>query len=404
MSPRSRGVAIAGMGCLCAAGLGVGECVSALFRGGRDPRPPTRLVTNLPLRGPVFELPERFFASEPLARDKGVTLTTAMAVAAAREALAMAGLEPAALAGLRVGALVGTTVGSAMNNEDFYREYRAGGRPDMKPITRFLRSNPASVLAREFGLTGPVQTVVNACSSGTDAVGLAAEWIAAGLCDAVLAGGSDELCRVTYLGFNSLMITDPKPCKPFDANRQGLNLGEGAAMLLLLSDTAAARLGCRPRFRVLGYGSACDAHHLTAPKPDGSGLRAALADALRTSGLAATDIVFVNAHGTGTPDNDRVESAVLPQALPGVPYLSTKGLTGHTLGAAGAIEAVFTAMCLERGEIPANPGLVTPDPSFASAPVTRLTKIAGSAALSQSLAFGGNNSAVVIGLEPSPAR
>ncbi|WP_027368682.1 beta-ketoacyl-[acyl-carrier-protein] synthase family protein [Desulfocurvibacter africanus] len=399
MSIRGRGVAVAGLGCLCAAGLSVDECVRALFRGERDPRPPARLSTNLPTRNPVFELPESFIAVEPLARREDTTLTAAMAVATAREALTMAGLTPAALSGLRVGALVGTTVGSAMNNEEFYREYRTGGRPSMKPITRFLHSNPASVLAREFDLRGPVQTVVNACSSGTDAVGLAAEWIAAGLCDAVLAGGSDELCRVTYLGFNSLMIFDSEPCKPFDANRKGLNLGEGAAMLLLLSDAAAVKLGCKPRFRVLGYGSACDAYHPTAPKPDGAGLRAALSDALRTSNLAPSDIAFVNAHGTGTPDNDRVESLVLPEALPGVPYLSTKGMTGHTLGAAGAIEAVFTAACLELGKIPASLGLTQVDPSFPSSPVTERTQIKGKAGLSQSLAFGGNNSAVVIALE-----
>lgn len=403
MSIRGRGVAVAGLGCLCAAGLGVDECVRALFRGERDPRPPARLSTNLPTRNPVFELPERFFEAEPLARREDTTLTAAMAVAAAREALASAGLAPAALSGLRVGALVGTTVGSAMNNEEFYREYRAGGRPSMQPITRFLRSNPASVLAREFDLRGPVQTVVNACSSGTDAVGLAAEWIASGVCDAVLAGGSDELCRVTYLGFNSLMIFDPEPCKPFDASRKGLNLGEGAAMLLLLSDAAVARLGCRPSFRVLGYGSACDAYHPTAPKPDGAGLRAAISDALRTADLKPSDIAFVNAHGTGTPDNDRVESTVLPEALPGIPYLSTKGMAGHTLGAAGAIEAVFTAACLELGEIPANVGLTRVDPSFPSSPVTKRTRIRGKAGLSQSLAFGGNNSAVVIGLEDEQA-
>ena len=260
-----------------------------------------------------------------------------------------------------------------------------------------MRSSPASVIAREFGLTGPCQTVVNACASGTDAVGLAASWIRGGVCDLAIAGGADELGRITYNGFISLMISDDSPCRPFDRDRKGLNLGEGAGMLVLESAESRARRGSRARSFLLGYGSACDAHHLTAPKPDGEGLRRAIAEALACCGTPAEAISFVNAHGTGTPDNDRVESRVLADLFPGVPFLSTKGYTGHTLGAAGAIEAVFTVACLERGMIPASAGFTTPDPELAGAPVTECTKIAGRVALSESLAFGGNNSVILLG-------
>lgn len=382
-------VAVTGLGCLCAAGADLPSCLETLFREERNPQPPTRFGSGHPVRYPVFEVP-----AEPAGGD-GLSRTARLALAAAGEALADAGLERGALAGRRVGVCFGTTVGSAMNNEEFYRRFRGGEHPEMAAIERFLGSNPASVVARQYGLAGPCQTVVNACSSGTDAVGIGAAWIRSGLCDMVLAGGADELCRVTYNGFISLMITDESPVKPFDRLRKGLNLGEGAAVLVLESEEVR-RLGKRPaRAFVSGYGSACDAHHLTAPHPEGTGLKRALAEALAQSGTTPEAIAFVNAHGTGTPDNDRVESRVLAQALPGIPFLSTKGYTGHTLGAAGAIEAAFTVACLERGRVPANVGFAEADPELPAEPVRQAAAVRGDSALSQSLAFGGNNAVIV---------
>ena len=292
---------------------------------------------------------------------------------------------------------MGTTVGSAMNNEAFYSHYREGNHPDMMPIKQFLNSNPAACISNDFQLSGPCQTVVNACSSGTDAIGVGASWIQSGLCDVVITGGADELCRVTYNGFISLMIVDSSPCRPFDVNRAGLNLGEGAAVLILESEKSKQARNKKARAYVCGYGTACDAYHLTAPKPDGNGLRRALADALAISGKTASDIAFVNAHGTGTPDNDRVESGVLHDMLPYVPFHSTKGYTGHTLGASGAIEAAFTVVCLEAEKTPANIGFTDPDPELPSSPQQHMESIKGDFAISESLAFGGNNSVLVIG-------
>jgi 3-oxoacyl-[acyl-carrier-protein] synthase II len=383
-------VAITGLGCICAAGPDLPSCMDALYSGKRGPAPSLRFSSNHPTRYPVFEVPD-FDEPPELLR------TSAFALKAAREAITDAGLDSETLRSLRVGVCVGTTVGSAMNNEQFCRDYRAGLDPDLAPIQRILRSNPAACIAREFGLTGPCQTVVNACASGTDAIGLGASWIRGGICDIVLAGGADELGRITYNGFISLMITDDSSCKPFDLNRKGLNLGEGAAMLVLESDAVRAGRGKIARSFVLGYGSACDAHHLTAPRPDGEGLRYAIAEALSCCATPAESIAFVNAHGTGTPDNDRVESRVLADVLPGVPFLSTKGYTGHTLGAAGAIEAAFTVACLERGMVPANAGFATPDPDLGGTPVEACSRIEGTVALSESLAFGGNNSVILIG-------
>jgi 3-oxoacyl-[acyl-carrier-protein] synthase-1/3-oxoacyl-[acyl-carrier-protein] synthase II len=364
--------------------------MEALYSGQRAPAEPSRFTSSHPTRYPVFEV-TGFSEPEELLR------TSALGLHAAQEAIADAGLDQEMLRGLRVGVCVGTTVASAMNNEQFCRDYRAGLDPDLEPINRIMRSNPAAVIAREFGFTGPCQTVVNACASGTDAVGLAASWIRGGICDLVIAGGADELGRITYNGFISLMITDETPCKPFDKNRKGLNLGEGAGMLILESEAVRTMRNQAALSFLLGYGSACDAHHLTAPRPDGEGLRYAIAEALSCCGTKAESIAFVNAHGTGTPDNDRVESRVLADLFPGIPFLSTKGYTGHTLGAAGAIEAVFTVACLQRGIIPGSAGFTTPDPDLGGTPIEECTKIEGQVALSESLAFGGNNSVILLG-------
>ena len=392
-----RPVAVTGIGCLSAAGLNLSANMTALYKGVRQAAPPTRFETDHEVVYPVFEVFEDRL-EWPLVTPETVSRTSMLGLAAALEALDDAGWTPAALGQWRVGVCMGTTVGSAMNNEAFYREYKDGLAPEMDVIDKFLRSNPADVIARALGLNGPCQTIVNACSSGTDAIGEGAAWIRAGLCDMVIAGGADELCRVTYNGFISLMITDETVCKPFDRERKGLNLGEGAAALLLESKAMAAKRNRAPRAYVLGYGSASDGYHLTAPRPDGKGLKNAISDALAQGGLASEDIAFVNAHGTATPDNDRVEGNVLKEILPDIPFLSTKGYTGHTLGAAGAIEAAFTVACLEASKLPANAGFKTEDPDIGISPVKGETVVSGKAAVSESLAFGGHNAALLLGL------
>jgi len=386
-------VVVTGLGCLSGAGMNLDENLKNLFSGCRYPGAPIRFSTDHPVVYPVLELRDEF--KLPLDEEQLIYARTGqLALAAALEALTAAGYDEASLRGKRVGVCIGTTVGCALNCDDFYRDYKAGKNPGMSIIERYLRSNPAAVIARQLKLNGPVQTVVNACASGTDAIGLGATWLRAGACDLVISGGADELSRVTYAGFSSLMITDTSPCMPFDVNRKGLNLGEGAGIVILERGDRVDKL--RMRGRVLGYGSACDAHHLTAPRPDGAGLKAALAEALRMADISAGQIAFINAHGTGTPENDRIEGRVLHEVLPGVPFLSTKGYTGHTLGAAGAIEAVYTLACLERGEVPANIGFAELDPEIPVAPVTANTSFSGHVGLSQSLAFGGNNAVLIL--------
>jgi 3-oxoacyl-[acyl-carrier-protein] synthase II len=302
----------------------------------------------------------------------------------------------------RVGVCIGTNVGSCVNNEAFYLSHREGGDLLAASADRFLMSNPTRVIATEFCAGGPLQTVVNACSAGGDAIGLAATWIRAGLCDVVIAGGADELYQVTYTGFKSLLIYDDAPCKPFDANRKGLNLGEGAAIFILTSEEIRKSALKKPRGYVLGYGSTTDAYHPTKTRPDGLGLKMAIYEAMETAGTTSAEIAFVNAHGTGTWDNDLIESRVLNDILPEAPFFSTKGHTGHTLGASGAIEAAFTIACLEEGRIPASAGFTTPDPELAPAyPVRENFSISGRIALSQTLAFGGNNAVLILGIGES---
>lgn len=376
--------------------------MNTLLGERKDPAPPIRFTSVDSVSYPVFEVSSDLMELAPRGITD-ITRTARLALFAAREAVSNAGLdqELETLRSQRVGVCIGTTVGTAMNNEAFYQQYLKGEKPDIVHITRLFNSNPATVIAREFDLCGPCQTVVNACSSGTDAVGLAASWIQLGLCDIVLAGGADELCHVTYNGFISMKLTDSGPCKPFDRDRKGLNLGEGAAILVLESEKSRIARSKKARAFILGYGASCDAHHFTAPHPEGRGLRQAIGEAMELGNITAKDIAFVNAHGTGTADNDRIESLVLADMLPGVPFLSTKGYTGHTLGAAGAVEAVFTVVCLEMGRIPRSAGFTTPDPDLPLAPVATEMAVEGQVALSESLAFGGHNGVLVFSTEGS---
>jgi 3-oxoacyl-[acyl-carrier-protein] synthase-1/3-oxoacyl-[acyl-carrier-protein] synthase II len=364
---RNAPVAIVGMGCICSAGLTLAQCMQTLYKGERHPLPPTCFPFDYTFSFPVFEIREEFFPIDAFENNRNLR-TCKLALAATLQAYADAGLPREAFTRNRSGVCIGTNVGSSMNNEAFYRENTEGCDPYISPL-----------------------------EPGGDALGIAADWINAGLCEAVIAGGADELYQVTYTGFKSLFIQDDLPCKPFDINRKGLNLGEGAAIFILVSDRLMQEKNLTPRGYVLGYGSASDAYHFTKPRPDGQGLKLAITEAMQNAGAKPSDISFVNAHGTGTLDNDLIESRVLNDLLPGVPFLSTKGCTGHTLGASGAIEAAFTLACLESRSIPASIGFTHPDPELPASPVNTAIEISGRIALSETLAFGGSNAVLILG-------
>lgn len=384
-------VVVTGLGCVCAAGGDVPLAMDALYAGRRSPGPVTSFETEYRDRYPVFEFKSDLNVDCP---EGELTRTARLGIVAANEAIAQSGIETG---GLRTGVCMGTTVGCALNAEEFYEAFRSGRNPGIAPVRRYLRSNPAESLAHHLGAKGPSQAINNACSSGTDAIGLGASWIRAGLADVAIAGGADELSRISFLGFISLMIFSESPCRPFDVNRSGLNLGEGAGVVVMESAAHAQQRGATPLAIIRGYGLAADAHHLTAPKPGGPGLRAATDRALGEAGISASDIDFINAHGTGTKDNDLVESGVIGDIYgEGIPFLSTKGYTGHTLGAAGGLEAVFTIACLRDGRLPPSVGFADQDPDLGVTPVTSTREIDAQYAISQSLAFGGNNSVLVL--------
>lgn len=385
-------VVVTGDGAIAAIGRSVEACMESLY-AGRAPVPRAdSLPTTLAVPPPVFAVAGEI----EIASRRPLNRTSRLALHALREAMDRGWGGRLPVDASRVGVCMGTTVGSAFNDEDWYAAFRRGRDPGIDSLTLFLGNELSEVVAESVGADGPRATVVNACASGTDAVGIAASWVAEGLCDVAIAGGADALARYPYLGFSVLMNCSKEPCRPFDKNRKGLNLGEGAAMLLLERGDDARRRGARVLGRVAGYGSCADAHHPTAPHPDGRGLRAAIREALDGAGIDRAQIGFVNAHGTGTNENDRVEGRVFSDTFPPeLRVFSTKAYTGHTLGAAGALEAIFTLRNLADGRVPASAGFETPDPECRIVPTRATTPVDVRAALSTSLAFGGSNSALI---------
>lgn len=385
-------ILITGLGLVCAPGGDLPAALASVAAGERNSGEVTLFESSLGY--PVFEVSEK----TPGGYDLPGQRTISLLLKALDEALHSAGIRDTA--GKRIGVCIGTTVASQLNDLGFYRSFRETGMPPLEPVDRFLKGNPAEYLLYRLKARGPALTVVNACSSGTDAVGVALSWLKAGLCDMAIAGGADELNHIPYAGFASLGILNPGLCAPFDKNRKGLNLGEGAGLMVLERREPAIKRGVEPKLFLAGYGLSSDAYHLTAPSPEGVGLRAAIAGALAEAAIGPEQIAFVNAHGTGTQDNDQVEGSVLAEMFgTSVRFLSTKGYTGHTLGAAGGIEAVFTAAGLRDGWIPASAGFAEQDENIPIVPVRERTEIGGEYAVSTSLAFGGNNAALVIGRE-----
>lgn len=393
-------VVITGTGCITGSGGNAKETLAAMYNNTASPAPFQRNTMEWGKEALVFAADHELNDSSTV-RASRYGLSTRFGLAATFQALEDAGLSPKDLPAHRVGVVMGTTVGCSMNSIPFYEAFREHTRndqpkPNMEPIRRFLRSNPAEAISYELKTSGPTQSVVNACASGTDAIGIGLQWIESGMCDVVIAGGCDALTRVTLNGFNSLMVMANAHCRPFDAERTGLNLGEGAGIVILESKQHTVARSAKIQAKLSGYASACDAHHLTAPHPEGQGLIRAMLELFAHTELNAEDISFVNVHGTATKDNDAVEGHVMSKLLPETPFFSSKGATGHTLGAAGAIEAALCVHCLQEGRIPPTTGLVTPDPTIAVKATTETTAVRKTTALSTSLAFGGLASVLAI--------
>jgi 3-oxoacyl-[acyl-carrier-protein] synthase II len=399
-----REVAVTGLGAVTALGGDVAALAAALETGRCGIGP----LTRFPYAGRC-----RLAAEAPLSATVPGTLPPAtrrrlshpdrLALSAVDQALRQAGLDPPQR--VSVSLSIGATVGGMAEAERAYARRRAGDAPRWR-LSRLLGtpiSTTGAAIAQAFGVYGPRATYSTACSSSALAIAEAAAAVASGRVEAALAVGTDGLCRTTYAGFDALQALDPAGCRPFDRDRGGLSLGEGAAALVLEDAARARARGARLLARVLGHATTIDAHHMTAPDPEGQRALAALHEALASAGLPPAAVDYVNAHGTGTRQNDEIEVRVLRAAfgarLARIPISSTKSQVGHCLGAAGAVEAVVTVLALETSLLPPTPTLQTPDPAWSdldlvSQPGRRAPL---EVALSSSYGFGGHNVTLVFG-------
>ncbi|MEO6326903.1 MAG: beta-ketoacyl-[acyl-carrier-protein] synthase family protein [Thermoanaerobaculia bacterium] len=392
----SREVAITGLGAVTAFGLGV-ECLWRALLLGESALAPVTLFD--PSRYQA-----RCAAEVPLVPPdpQGVVLERGhrLALAAGAEAL---GPVSATFGGPRAGVVLGTSLGGNRLWTSWLSRNGHGGERPKDELQQSSISSATRLLALRTGARGPALTLSVACASGTAAIGVGAELIRRGEADQVLAGGYDALSEFVFAGFDSLRALSTTTVRPFDHRRDGLGLGEGAGFVLLEELEGARRRGGSILALVRGYSSASDAHHMTRPSPVGEGLVHALEAALGKAGVGADAIGFVSAHGTATPYNDRMEAAglrrVFGERIASVPTNSIKGALGHTLGAAGALEAVMTTLVLRHGLIPPTANLVEIDPAFEMDVVAGSSRILAaplSFAASTSSAFAGTNAALVL--------
>lgn len=324
----------------------------------------------------------------------GMSRTELLAFTAFKEAITGARLSSEELKSFDTALLSGTTVGGMVETEAIFAD--ANTNTVSSPFVNSYRSGAHTLqLAKAFGLRGYTDTMNTACSSSANSIMLGARMIKAGKCKRAIVGGVDSLAKYTVNGFNSLQIFSDEITRPFDANRKGLNLGEGAAYLVLEREEDA--VGKQIWGEVRGYGNSNDAYHPSSMSPDAVGVRGAINGALETAGLEPSDIDHVNAHGTGTENNDYTEVHGMQQIFGKIPpYISTKSYTGHTLAAAGAIEAVFSLLSIKHQEIYPTLNWQTQMPEFNSKPQTEFTKGKVDHVLSNSFGFGGNCSSLIL--------
>lgn len=399
-------VAITGMGLVTPAGLQVAENWVQVSKGvptaSRDPGL-EGLPVDFSCRIPGFDADASL--GRRLARriDRQVQL----ALVAAREALRDACLPGAGWEAGRVGVVLGSALGGMLSWEREHAKLLTGGPRRVSP--RLIPMAAPNMVAGEVAIDcdagGPNFTTASACASGATAIGTARELLRSGMCDVVLAGGTDaSICPLIVAPFarmGALSRRSEEPAyasRPFDVGRDGFVIGEGAAVLVLERPADAQARRARVRALVSGYGASADARDSIAPDPDGNGIERALQAALRDAGVTPAEVDHINAHGTSTPINDLVEARTIRRVFGDRPVVtSTKGVTGHTLGAAGAVEAVYTALTIEHGTIPPTANLVDPDPRIDLDVVTGAPRPAAvEVALSNSFGFGGQNAVLVL--------
>lgn len=326
-----------------------------------------------------------------------LTRTALLGMVAAQEAVAAAGIQN--VREVPTGLISATTVGGMDKSEQFYAEYLKDTRKGrLRDVVNHDCADSTERIADFIGIGDFITTISTACSSSANAFMLGAQMIKSGMLKRVVAGGVDPVTRFTLNGFNTLMILDRTGCKPFDEHRAGLTIGEGAAFLVLESETEVMRSGKTPLAELIGYGNANDAYHQTASSPEGTGATLAMQAALTMSGLRCDEIDYINVHGTGTLNNDLSEGVAIEKVFGDrVPrFSSTKAYTGHTLAAAGAIEAVISLLTMQHSTIFPNLNWSTPMKELKIKPVIEVINVPVNTVLSNSFGFGGNNSTIVL--------
>lgn len=393
----NRSAYVVNTGLITAIGSNTDECLGALKAGRSGVAKAEYLKTHWRDEIPVAEVKA---SNADLAKVVGLDAswprTALLSAIAVSEAL-----QPfrEKIRGLKVGFFSANTVGGMDLTEDFYAAFKQNsGTANLSSVANHECGAITELISDHFGIHDFVTTISTACSSSANSIMMAAQMIGNGMLDVAIAGGADSLSKFTLNGFNTLMILDKEPCQPFDQDRRGLNLGEGAGYLLLMSEKAMQQCAAIPVCRVSGYANTNDAYHQTASSPEGIGNKMAMQQAMQKAGLQPLDINYINLHGTGTANNDSSEGLAITTVFgDAVPMASsTKAFTGHTLGASGGVEAVFSTLSIREGIVFPNLRWQTQMEDIPWKPVTELiTGCDIRHVLSNSFGFGGNCSSLI---------
>jgi 3-oxoacyl-[acyl-carrier-protein] synthase II len=397
----SKRVVITGIGVFCSTGKNAGEFLQSLKDGQSGIGPITLFDTSkypCKIGAEIKDYrAEGFFKKKEL---KKLSRADQFGLIASEEAVKASGIH--SYPSEEVGVCLGAGAGGMFEAETYHREVLIKGKSKPSLLWPFIPSYTTDRVAERFGFSGPKFTVTTACSSSATAIGYGADLIRSGKSKAVLCGGSEALTELTFGGFNSLKATDPSPCKPFDRKRAGMSLGEGAGILILEDLDEAEKRGVKSVAEFLGYGIGGEAYHITAPEPTGMNEARIMKEALEESGLASTEVDYINAHGTGTPLNDKVETLSIKNAFGeraySIPISSIKSSVGHCLGAAGAMEAIASVLSMVHRFIPPTLNHQEGDEDCDLDYVPEKSREAEvRVVLSNSFAFGGNCTTLVLG-------
>ncbi len=389
---------ITASGIISAIGKNLQENLSSLLKGYSGIGTIRILETSLRHEIPVAEVPynhQELFALAGIPFQEGYSRNALFGIIAATEACHNAKMKPEK--GLKTGLISATTVGGMDRCELYYEDFLNNDSRNIY-IDSYDCADSTEKIADHLGIRDYVTTISTACSSSANAILLGARMIRNGKLDRVLAGGCESLTKFHLNGFNALKILDKEACKPFDVNRNGITLGEGAAFVMLESETSLKITGNHIIAELVGWGNSCEAYHQTASSPDGTGAYLAMKEALKISGLYPGDIDYINAHGTGTDNNDLSEGLAIERVFgTDIPKVSsTKPFTGHTTSAAGSTEAILSMLCIQHQVIWPNLNFKTPIPELHFSPVEKLiTKFPVQVVMSNSFGFGGNDTSLI---------